>query len=162
MDLQNVIEIGVGGVLTVSFATLVFLAIGRKSAFKLIEGQLGRFKNKTELQIELKKSMTMIYIITSISVYFGLLGTVLGLVAVLSQINNTSEMGGLIAALAFPLLSTAASLVVAIVGSILYYILSDDIDTVEMKWDIHHGHAAQSKGKKRASYVEDEQDVFED
>lgn len=116
IEMKELIEYGVGGILFVSLSTLVALSIGRLSALKLVEGQLLRFKNKTELELELKKSMTMIYSITSNSVYFGLLGTVLGMIVVLSQVGTgTADMSGLIASLAFPLLSTAASLVVAII-----------------------------------------------
>jgi biopolymer transport protein ExbB len=162
VEMKDLIEYGVGGVLSASLGTLVVLSIGRRSALKLVEGQLSRFRNKTELELELKKSMTMIYSITSNSVYFGLLGTVLGMIVVLTQVGS-ADMSGLIASLAFPLLSTAAALVVAIIGTFLFYSLNDEIDTVEKKWDIAHGHAAESKekvGRRNMSTGDD--DGFED
>lgn len=163
LEVKDMIEYGVGGILTASLATLVFLAIGRKSAFKLIEGQLNRFKNKTELELELKKSMTMIYTLSSNSVYFGLLGTVLGMIAVLGEVG-TANTSGLIASLSFPLLSTAGALVVAIIGTFLFYSLNDDIDTVEKKWDIEHGHAAESKEKplRREATITKKSEVGDD
>ena len=164
VEVKDIIEYGVGGILTTSLATLVFLAIGRKSAFRLIEGQLTRFKNKTELELELKKSMTMIYSLSSNAVYFGLLGTVLGMIAVLNQVGTTG-MSGLIASLSFPLLSTAAALVVAIIGTFIFYSLNDEIDTVEKKWDIAHGHAAESKEKplrREATITKNSENVGDD
>jgi biopolymer transport protein ExbB/TolQ len=65
-----------------------------------------------------------------------------------------------------PLISTAASLVVAIIGTFFYNALSANIETVKMLWDIEHGHAAHAKKKTstqtKSIELEDNDDVFED
>jgi len=58
----------------------------------------------------------------------------------LGQIG-TGNQKELIASLSLPLISTAVSIVVAVIGTFLYNALIDRIDTVCKKWDIHHGHS---------------------
>lgn len=145
--MKEIIETGVMGILAVSLISIVYFSIDRFSAFKFITGQLAKFKNKTELEIELNKKMTVIYSVSSNAVYIGLLGTVLGIIVTLGQIGDGNQ-AGIIASLSLPLISTAASLVVAIIGTFFYNALNAEIETVKMRWDIEHGHAAEAKNKK--------------
>lgn len=162
-ELKHIIEFGVMSILALSLISIVYFSIDRFSAFKFISGQLSKFSNKTELEIELNKKMTIIYSISSNAVYIGLLGTVLGIIVTLSQIG-ASDQSGIIASLSLPLISTAASLVVAIIGTFFYNALQARIEIVGMLWDIEHGHAAQSKIKKRvpAKIEKAETDGYED
>jgi biopolymer transport protein ExbB len=134
------IEFSVLSILAISLLAMVYLTINRYSAFAFVESQLDRFPNKTELEIELNKKMTMIYSIASNAVYIGLFGTVLGIIYTLAQIN-TGNQKELISSLSMPLISTAVSIVVAVVGTFLYNALVDRIEVVSKKWDIHHGHS---------------------
>lgn len=166
-ELKTIIEFGVMSILALSLSSIVYFSIDRFSAFKFISGQLSKFKNKTELEIELNKKMTIIYSVSSNAVYIGLLGTVLGIIVTLSQIG-ASDQAGIIASLSLPLISTAASLVVAIIGTFFYNALVARIETVGMLWDIEHGHAAEAKVKKRVPVKSEEiieeveQDGYED
>lgn len=142
---QTIVETAIMSVLAISLLSIVFLSIGRFSNFKFVAGQLGHFPNRTALELELGKRMTLIYSISSNAVYIGLLGTVLGVMITLSQIKEGSTSTGLIAALSLPLISTAASLVVAIIGTFIFNALNDEIERVKMLWDIQHGHSAQTR-----------------
>ncbi|ADR35282.1 MotA/TolQ/ExbB proton channel (plasmid) [Sulfuricurvum kujiense DSM 16994] len=143
-EIKALIEYGVMTILLASLGAIIYLSIDRFSNFRFIVGQLMKFGNKTELEIELNRKMTLIYSISSNAVYIGLLGTVLGVMVTLSQIGSANQ-SGLIAALSLPLISTAASLVVAIIGTFFFNALQNEIDVVRMKWDVVHGHAAQTK-----------------
>lgn len=147
LDLKTSIELGVMLTLASALLFLLFLSTERFSAFNLVKSQLARFKNKTELEIELEKNMTMIYTISSNAVYIGLLGTVLGVMVTLGEVGK-SDQSHLIAALSLPLISTAASLVVAIIGTFLFNVLNARISEVQKLWDIEHGHAAESIKRK--------------
>lgn len=160
-ELKDLIEHGVMLILLSSLVTIIYLSIDRFSNFKFVAGQLEKFVNKTELEIELNKKMTMIYSISSNAVYIGLLGTVLGVMITLSQIGVANQ-SGLIAALSLPLMSTAASLVVAIIGTFFFNALQNEIEVVCMKWDIAHGYASQTKFKSivKDKTSEEEEEVF--
>lgn len=151
---QTLIEHSVLSVLAIAMIALLYLSVDRFSNFKFVSGQLEKFKNKTELELELNKKMMLIYSISSNAVYIGLLGTVLGVMLTLSQIGS-ADQAGIIAALSLPLMSTAVSIVVAIVGTFLYNSLLGEIENVKMRWDICHGHSAQSREHKNVASVVD-------
>lgn len=155
-EIKTMIEVGVMSILALSLSSIVYFSIDRFSNFKFISGQLSKFQNKTELEIELNKKMTIIYSISSNAVYIGLLGTVMGIIVTLSQIGDSNQ-SGIIASLSLPLVSTAASLVVAIIGTFFYNALDAKIETVKMLWDIEHGHAAQTRIKRSAIEVHEEE-----
>jgi biopolymer transport protein ExbB len=138
MDIKTTIEITVMAILAISLLTIIYLSINRFSAFSFVEEHLDRFSNRTELEIELNKKMTVLYSVASNAVYIGLFGTVLGVIVTLNQIGASNQKE-IIASLSLPLISTAASIIVAIIGTFLYNALIDKIDTVCKKWDIHNG-----------------------
>lgn len=147
VEFKQIIEVSIMALLGTSLVLIIYLSINRFSNFKFISGQLPKFKNKTELEIELNKGMMLIYSISSNAVYIGLLGTVLGIIVTLGEISG-GRQSEIFSSLSLPLLSTAASLVVAIIGTFFYNALSAECETVKLKWDIEHGHSAQAVVRK--------------
>ena len=142
MDLENMklgIEICVMTILVTAMIVIIFLLINKKSSISMLRTQIGGFKNKTELDIELNKKMSFFYSLTSNAVYIGLLGTTLGVMIALMGIDDTDK-SGLIKTLSLPLLSTAVSIIVAIIGTFCFNHISALIEETLKYWDIHHGY----------------------
>ncbi len=137
-NIKDIVEFGVLSVLAVALLVLIYLYINRKAAFRFALSQLQRFDNKTELEIELHKKMSVIYSLASNAVYIGLLGTVIGIMITLQSIDFESKKE-MIASLAIPLISTAASIIVAIIGNFIYNALAADIETILRYWDVKNG-----------------------
>lgn len=138
MDYTQTIEIGVGAILTLSLILILYFSFERYNSFKVLSSQLAKFKNKTELEMLLSEKMIVISTISSNALYVGLLGTTLGIILTLNAID-IADKKALIQSLSIPLLSTAASLVVAILGSFFYSILVNKIEFILKRWDIEHG-----------------------
>lgn len=137
-QIKSIIELGIMLTLALAMITIVYLAINRNGAISMLRSQLASFKNKTELEIELNKKMTFLFSIVSNAVYIGLFGTVLGVMVTLSAIEQI-EHKALIASLSLPLLSTAVSIVVAIVGTFIFNSVVASVDETLKLWDIKHG-----------------------
>lgn len=141
MNLEQIkftIEAGIMLILALSMITIIYLAINRSGAIAMLRSQMQSFKNKTELEIELNKKMTFLFSIVSNAVYIGLFGTVLGVMITLSAIEQV-EQKQLIASLSLPLLSTAVSIVVAIIGTFVFNSVNARIEETLKMWDIAHG-----------------------
>ena len=134
----NNVELSFLGVLSVLLVIEISLAIGRVSNFNLIATELGRYNNKTQLQIQLNKKMTLLGVIAQNVFYIGLIGTIWGVSSALSQLGSGNK-AEIIAAVGVALISTATSVFVALVGSTVHSFLSSKIDEILLKWDIHHG-----------------------
>ena len=137
-NLRKIVEIGILALLAISLLVLIYLYINRRAAFKFAISQLQRFENKKELEIELHRKMSFIYSLASNSVYIGLFGTVIGIMITLQNVDIGSKKE-LIASLSIPLISTAASIIVAIIGNFIYNALVADIETILRKWDVENG-----------------------
>ena len=141
MDIERVrlyVEIGIGGVLAAILLLLLYLFINKRTAVKFALSQLHRFTNKKELEIELYKKMNLIYSFAQNAVYIGLLGTVIGIVITLQNVD-LAKRSQMIASLSIPLLSTAASIVVAVVGNFIYNSLEEYVEQVLREWDVKNG-----------------------
>ncbi len=141
MSLEQIkfaIEAGIMITLAISMVTIIYLAINRSGAISMLRSQLQSFKNKTELEIELNKKITFLFSIVSNAVYIGLFGTVLGVMVTLSAIEQV-EQKALISSLSLPLLSTAVSIIVAIIGTFIFNSVNAKIDETLKMWDIAHG-----------------------
>lgn len=132
------IESGILAILGLTLLTIIYLSISRNSSINMLVSKIGNFKNRTELEIELNKQMTLLYSIVSNAVYIGLFGTVLGVMVTLSAIEQVNQKA-LISSLSLPLLSTAVSIVVAIIGTFIYNSVASKIEKSLKLWDIEHG-----------------------
>ena len=126
MDLEKVkkiVEYGVGGVLIFSLLFLIFAFLSRMIKFRFYSKNLNKFDTEEDLVLELQKGLHLVSSITTNSVYIGLFGTVIGILVTLQNINL--EKSKLVSSLAIPLLSTAAAIVVAIVGNFILNYLEE-------------------------------------
>jgi len=121
--IKEVVEYGVGGILIFSLFFLVFTFLSRTIKFRFFSKNLNKFDTEEDLMLELQKGLHLVSSITTNSVYIGLFGTVIGILVTLQNINL--EKSKLVASLAIPLLSTAAAIVVAIVGNFILNYLEE-------------------------------------
>jgi len=133
-QLRNLIEFSMIGILGFALLTLIYMYISRRAAFSIAKEQLHKFETKTELEIELYKKINLVYTIASNAVYIGLFGTVVGILIALQNVD-VSNKSELIASLSIPLISTAASIVVAIIGNFIYNALITQIEYIIRLWE---------------------------
>lgn len=137
-------EIGIMVILAVSLLTILVLYISKNSSINMLCTQIDGFKNKTELEIQLNKIMSFFYSLVSNAVYIGLFGTVIGVMITLQNMDDRISQKVLISSLSLPLMSTAVSIVVAIIGTFCYHAIVAKIDETLRYWDIQHGYAQKS------------------
>lgn len=135
----NSVEIVVLGVLVTMLILVVFLAIGRFSNFNLIASELERYSNRTELEIKMYKKMTLLAVISSGAFYVGLFGTIVGVSAALNELGSADKTI-MFAKVGVALLSTGASILVALFGNTLHSFLESKIYEILLLWDVQHGY----------------------
>jgi len=146
MNIESIklyVEIGVMSILTLSLITIVYLLVSKNSSIGMLKSQIKSFTNKTELEIELEKKMSFFYSLVSNAVYIGLFGTTLGVMISLMNITSANQKA-LISSLSLPLLSTATSIVVAIIGTFCFNFVNAKIEQTLKYWDISHGYDKKS------------------
>lgn len=120
---KEVVEYGVGGVLIFSLLFLIFAFLSRAIKFRFFYKNLSKFDTEEDLMLELQKGLHLVSSFTTNSVYIGLFGTVIGILVTLQNINL--EKSKLVSSLAIPLLSTAAAIIVAIIGNFILNYLEE-------------------------------------
>jgi biopolymer transport protein ExbB/TolQ len=143
MNIKIVIEIAVMSLLAVSLLTILYLVISKNSSITMLKSQMKSFTNKTELEIELEKKMSFFHSLVSNAVYIGLFGTTMGVMVTLLNITGDNQKE-LISSLSLPLLSTAVSIVVAIIGTFCFNFVNAKNEETLKYWDIYHGHSKKS------------------
>lgn len=121
--IKEVVEYGVGGILIFSLFFLVFAFLSRVIKFRFFSQNLNKFNTEEDLMLELQKGLHLVSSITTNSVYIGLFGTVIGILITLQSVNL--EKAKLVASLSIPLLSTAAAIIVAIIGNFILNYLEE-------------------------------------
>ena len=137
--LKEVIDYGVIGVLFLMSVVSVGISLERWFFFRRVN--LGEFRSRKELEIELTKGLHLIATVGSNAPYVGLLGTVLGIMLTFYRIGsqgfvNTKEI---MVGLALALKATAVGLLVAIPSVVLYNLLLRKVRVLLAKWEIEHG-----------------------
>jgi len=121
--IKEIVEYGVGGVLIFSLLFLIFAFLSRTIKFRFFSKNLTKFDVEEDLLLELQKGLHLVSSITTNSVYIGLFGTVIGILITLQSVNL--EKAKLVASLSIPLLSTAAAIIVAIIGNFILNYLEE-------------------------------------
>jgi len=132
---NSYLETGVFSVMGVLLILVVFIIIERTVAFGLLRKKLNTFRKREELTIELNSKLTTLFTIATSVVYLGLLGTVVGVILALGDIETSSKtemMNGL----SYALIATAASLLVAIPATVSYNYLAAMADKIVVEWDL--------------------------
>lgn len=137
--LKHSIDYGIIGFLILMSIVALSIAVERHLVYKRID--LGSFKEKKSLELELTKKLHIIAMIGSNAPYIGLLGTVLGIMLTFHAMGQGGMMdaGKIMVGLALALKVTAIGLVVAIPAVALYNILLRKAKVLMMQWEIKNG-----------------------
>jgi len=126
LELEKVklfVEEGVAAFLSFALIFLLIAFLSKIIKFKFFSKNLNKFSTEEDLILELQKGLHLVSSITTNSVYIGLFGTVVGILITLQ--NTNLEKAELVASLALPLISTAAAIVVAVVGNFILNYLEE-------------------------------------
>lgn len=130
------VEYGVIGVLLLMSIVALWATLERLLFYKYIK--LILYTNKTELEIDLSKNLTLIATIGSNAPYVGLLGTVFGIIITFVQIGQSGmvDTANIMTGLALALQATAGGLLVAIPSIIFYNLLMRKSEVLVAQWEI--------------------------
>lgn len=136
MDLKIAVDYGVIGILGLMSFIALWAAIERLIFYKSVK--LPLYANKSELEIDLSRNLTIIATIGSNAPYVGLLGTVFGIILTFVQIGSSGmvDTSSVMSGLALALKATAAGLCVAIPSIIFYNLLGRKAEVLIGKWEI--------------------------
>ena len=136
LSLKEIVEYGVIGILVLMSIIALWAVFERLLFYPYIN--LVLYDNKTELEIELSKNLTLIATIGSNAPYVGLLGTVFGIIMTFVQIGQSGmvDTTSIMTGLALALQATAGGLLVAIPSIIFYNLLMRKSEVLVAKWEI--------------------------
>lgn len=136
LSLKEMVEYGVIGVLLLMSIVALWATLERLLFYKYIK--LILYTNKTELEIDLSKNLTLIATIGSNAPYVGLLGTVFGIIITFVQIGQSGmvDTANIMTGLALALQATAGGLLVAIPSIIFYNLLMRKSEVLVAQWEI--------------------------
>lgn len=141
--IKTIIEVAVVSTLVISLIVTIFLSISKQSQINLLKTQISNFKSKIKLEIELNKKMSLFNSLVSNAVYIGLFGTTLGVIITLQNVGV--DKGKVIASLSLPLISTAISIIVAIISSFFYNHTTDKIEEILKTWDLENDNNKETR-----------------
>lgn len=136
LSLKEIVEYGVIGVLVLMSVVALWATLERLLFYKYIK--LVLYTNKTELEIDLSKNLTLIATIGSNAPYVGLLGTVFGIIITFVQIGQSGmvDTANIMTGLALALQATAGGLLVAIPSIVFYNLLMRKSEVLIAQWEI--------------------------
>ncbi len=141
--MKVVIDYGIIGLLMLLGFMTIFFGIERGLYYKSID--ISRYSSRTALELDLSRNLSTVATIGSNAPYIGLLGTVIAIILtfyVMGDAGNNIDTGVIMKNLALALKATAAGLAVAIPATVIYNILSNQIDVLLAKWDIRQENIA--------------------
>ncbi len=136
--MKVVIDYGIIGLLMLLGFVTIFFGIERILYYRSID--ISKYSSRTALELDLSRNLSTVATIGSNAPYVGLLGTVIAIILtfyVMGDAGNNIDTGAIMKNLALALKATAAGLAVAIPATVIYNILSDQVDVLLAKWDIH-------------------------
>ncbi len=137
-EMKVVIDYGIIGLLMLLGFVTIFFGIERILYYRSID--ISKYSSRTALELDLSRNLSTVATIGSNAPYVGLLGTVIAIILtfyVMGDAGNNIDTGAIMKNLALALKATAAGLAVAIPATVIYNILSDQVDVLLAKWDIH-------------------------
>jgi len=137
--LKVAVDYGIIGLLVLLSIIALSVALERHLVYRRL--RLEDFPDKTSLEKELTRKLTLIATIGSNAPYIGLLGTVLGIMLTFYTIGLEGFMdtGKIMVGLALALKATAVGLLVAIPSVTLYNFLLRKVKVLLMDWDVRNG-----------------------
>lgn len=120
LNLKEIVEYGVMGILILMSIIALWAVFERFLFYRYIK--LVLYENKTELEIDLSKNLTLIATIGSNAPYVGLLGTVIGIMITFYDmgLSGSIDTKEIMTGLSLALKATALGLAVAIPTLIAY------------------------------------------
>ncbi|MCI5968735.1 TonB-system energizer ExbB [Helicobacter sp.] len=134
--MKEVVEYGVIGILVLMSVVALWASIERMLFYHYIK--LVLYTNKTELEIDLSKNLTLIATIGSNAPYVGLLGTVFGIILTFVQLGQSGvvDTSSIMTGLALALQATAGGLLVAIPSIVFYNLLMRKSEVLIAQWEV--------------------------
>ncbi len=135
--MKIIIDYGVIGLLMLLGFITIFFGIERILYYRGIN--ISEYSSRTALELDLSRNLSTVATIGSNAPYVGLLGTVIAIILtfyVIGDAGNNIDTGAIMKNLALALKATAAGLAVAIPATVIYNILSNQVDILLAKWDI--------------------------
>ncbi len=135
--MKVVIDYGIIGLLMLLGFITIFFGIERILYYKSIN--ISEYSSRIALELDLSRNLSTVATIGSNAPYVGLLGTVIAIILtfyVMGDAGNNIDTGAIMKNLALALKATAAGLAVAIPATVIYNILSNQVDVLLAKWDI--------------------------
>ncbi|MDY0195719.1 MAG: TonB-system energizer ExbB [Sulfurovaceae bacterium] len=135
--MKVVIDYGIIGLLMLLGFIAIFFGIERILYYKSIN--ISEYSSRIALELDLSRNLSTVATIGSNAPYVGLLGTVIAIILtfyVMGDAGNNIDTGAIMKNLALALKATAAGLAVAIPATVIYNILSNQVDVLLAKWDI--------------------------
>lgn len=135
--MKAIIDYGIIGLLMLLGFMTIFFGIERILYYKSID--ISEYSSRIALELDLSRNLSTVATIGSNAPYVGLLGTVIAIILtfyVMGDAGNNIDTGAIMKNLALALKATAAGLAVAIPATVIYNILSNQVDVLLAKWDI--------------------------
>ncbi|MDO5680481.1 MAG: TonB-system energizer ExbB [Pelistega sp.] len=123
------------GVLALMSFMMVYAAIER--AIFYLSLKVANYNTVYELEIEMRKNLSIIYSTGAVAPYVGLLGTVIGILITffdMGQAGASMEATQIMLGLALALKATAAGILVAIPAVMIYNHYQSRVDTGKLAW----------------------------
>lgn len=137
-EMKVIIDYGIIGLLMLLGFVTIFFGIERILYYRSID--ISKYSSRIALELDLSRNLSTVATIGSNAPYVGLLGTVIAIILtfyVMGDAGNNIDTGAIMKNLALALKATAAGLAVAIPATVIYNILSNQVDILLAKWDIH-------------------------
>ena len=152
LNLKEIVEYGVMGILILMRIIALWAVFERFLFYRYIK--LVLYENKTELEIDLSKNLTLIATIGSNAPYVGLLGTVFGIIMTFVQIGQLGivDTANIMTGLALALQATAGGLLVAIPSIIFYNLLMRKSEVLIAQWEILQEKKQRNRSKEVESF----------
>ena len=133
---KEIVEYSVIGVLVLMSVIAFWASFERLLFYRYIK--LVLYSNKTELEIDLSKNLTLIATIGANAPYVGLLGTVFGIILTFVQMGQSGavDTASIMTGLALALQATAGGLLVAIPSIVFYNLLTRKSEVLIAQWEI--------------------------
>ncbi|MCI6989442.1 MAG: TonB-system energizer ExbB [Campylobacter sp.] len=133
--LKHNIDYAVIGLLGFMSFLVVLYTVERLYFFAKVK--INEYKNEEELEVDLTKNLTILYIIYSNAPYIGLLGTVIGIMITfydMGMAGGNVDAGAIMVGMSLALKATAMGLLVAIPTLMIYNVFSRKVDVLMSKF----------------------------
>lgn len=137
--LKAYVDYAIFGVLALMSLLMVYAAIERIIFYANLK--TASYQTVYELEIDMRKNLSLIYSTGSTAPYIGLLGTVIGILITffdMGQAGGNMDATHIMVGLALALKATAAGILVAIPAVMIYNHFQGKVDMGKLSWQALH------------------------